>query len=541
MSYQVIARKWRSQSFNQLVGQDHVTITLQNALKNNRLAHALLFTGPRGTGKTSSARILAKALRCANSVNFVPCNECNDCLEISMSRSPNVIEIDGASNNGVDAIRDLRDSVMFAPSSGKYKIYIIDEVHMLTTSAFNALLKTLEEPPNHVIFVMATTEVHKIPQTILSRCQRFDFRRISTKAIADHLRLICDTDGISAEDEALWMIARQGDGSMRDSQSLLDQAITFSNGPLTTMNVAGVLGLTDHSLLLELVYKLVHRDSVGILPSLQKISMGGHDPGLFATDLLENIRHLLLTKVGEKTETNLVELPDSEIRFFQGLARQVSEEDIHLLFDMMLKSAADIHRAADPRVVLEMSLLRMAVAPRVASLEALLARGVGDSLREEDELESYSQPASESQPKLNPLAKNSQDKWFEFVQTVKNEDSPLAAIIEHLLFVSEKDKVLELIVPAHMSLLKAAMADGATLSSLQSFIDKHWGTGYSFRLMVAPPEAGFTSAKAIEKEIENKKKQKMAEQVANHPKVRAVNSAFNGQIKTIEDTTKEMK
>ena len=200
MSYQVIARKYRPQSFDQMVGQNHITQTLHNALQNDRLPHALLFTGLRGTGKTSSARILAKILRCSNPKNFTPCNECQNCLEISAGRAVDVIEIDGASNNGVDAIRDLRDNVMFAPSSGKYKIFIIDEVHMLSTSAFNALLKTLEEPPAHVVFILATTEVHKIPQTILSRCQRFDFRRIPLKQITDYLKKICQLEKISADE-----------------------------------------------------------------------------------------------------------------------------------------------------------------------------------------------------------------------------------------------------------------------------------------------------------------------------------------------------
>ena len=222
MSYQVIARKWRPQSFDQLVGQDHISQTLQNALRHDRLPHALLFTGPRGTGKTSSARILAKSIRCPNAVDFVPCNTCTECMDIAQSRSVDVIEIDGASNNGVDAIRELRDTVGYMPSRGKQKVYIIDEVHMLSTSAFNALLKTLEEPPPHIVFVLATTEVHKIPLTILSRCQRFDFRSISTRQITDHLRVICEKENVSAEEEALWIIARQGNGSMRDSQSLLD-------------------------------------------------------------------------------------------------------------------------------------------------------------------------------------------------------------------------------------------------------------------------------------------------------------------------------
>ena len=270
LSYQVIARKWRPKTFQQLVGQNHVSQTLANALKSDRLHHALLFNGPRGTGKTSSARILAKSLRCPNSVDFQPCNECDTCIEISEGRNIDTIEIDGASNNGVDAIRELRDTVKYQPTSGKYKVYIIDEVHMLSTSAFNALLKTLEEPPAHVLFVLATTEVHKLPLTILSRVQRFDFRRIPTKQIAEHLEHICSRDEIDFQKEALWIIARQGGGSMRDSQSLLDQVTTFCEGSLTVENVIEALGLTDRTLLLETLENLITKQQAPIVDVISK-------------------------------------------------------------------------------------------------------------------------------------------------------------------------------------------------------------------------------------------------------------------------------
>ncbi len=370
-AYQAIARKWRPQSFADLVGQPHISVTLANALKNGRVHHALLFTGPRGTGKTSSARIFAKSLRCPNAVNFVPCNICDSCLEIAQGQSVDVIEIDGASNNGVDSIRELREGVAFMPTSGKYKIYIIDEVHMLSTSAFNALLKTLEEPPAHVIFIMATTEAHKIPQTILSRCQRFDFRRIATRQIQERLRLICDRDGISADEDALWLIARQGDGSMRDALSLLDQVITFADGDLGKESVSQILGLTDRGLLYETLNGMVHRDITSILDVLTKLLGAGCDPHLFVQDLLESLRNLLMMKVSEGTQTNLVDVADSEIAFLRGLTDVLPEEDIHLLFDMGLKGAADVVRASDPRMVLEVLLLRMVHAPRVQNLKEL--------------------------------------------------------------------------------------------------------------------------------------------------------------------------
>ena len=270
----MIARKWRPQSFQELVGQDHISTTLLNAIRHNRLPQALLFTGVRGTGKTSTARIVAKSLRCPNAIaagDAVPCNQCPTCTDISEGRSLDVIEIDGASNNGVDAVRELRETVGYMPSSGRYKVYIIDEVHMLSTSAFNALLKTLEEPPPHVVFIMATTEVQKIPNTILSRCQRFDFRRIPSRQIATHLEKISAAENVKFETEALWLIARQGDGSLRDSQSLLDQVITFCDGTVTLAKVVEVLGLTDRTLLLEALAALVTRDSLKTVRVIEKI------------------------------------------------------------------------------------------------------------------------------------------------------------------------------------------------------------------------------------------------------------------------------
>jgi DNA polymerase III subunit gamma/tau len=378
LSYEVIARKWRPKNFSQLVGQSHVSQTLLNALKNERLPHAMLFTGPRGTGKTSSARILAKALRCPHAKDFIPCDECTECQDISRGRSLNVMEIDGASNNGVESIRELRESVGYMPSFGKHKVYIIDEVHMLSTSAFNALLKTLEEPPDHVVFIMATTEVQKIPNTILSRCQRFDFRRIPIKLIASRLSEISEADGVKISEEALWMVARQGDGSLRDSQSLLDQVITFSGKEVTLEKVVDVLGLTDRVLLTELLNAFVHRDQQKVLEIVAKIYTSGVDSKIFIKELLEEIRNFLLVKACGEKSFDIVDLPESEVRYLIDLSASLTQEDIHLLFDMALKGANDISRSENAQVVLEMLLLRMSQAPRIENLLAL-AKGSSDA------------------------------------------------------------------------------------------------------------------------------------------------------------------
>lgn len=548
MSYQVIARKWRPQSFDQLVGQDHISQTLQNALRHDRLPHALLFTGPRGTGKTSSARILAKSIRCPNAVDFVPCNTCTECMDIAQSRSVDVIEIDGASNNGVDAIRELRDTVGYMPSRGKHKVYIIDEVHMLSTSAFNALLKTLEEPPPHIVFVMATTEVHKIPLTILSRCQRFDFRSISTRQITDHLRVICEKENVSAEEEALWIIARQGNGSMRDSQSLLDQVMTFANEALTTAKVVEILGLTDRSLLLETLVALINRDANQAVTILKKIFHAGYEPTLFIQDLLENIRNLLLVKIAKEESTELLELPDSELLFLQNLCVNTSEEDLHLLFDMALKGANDLPKSPEPRIVLEMVLLRMSQAPRVRDILAGNF-SAGDNSQPTTTTPNpairphstatvaplvNNQAAVAVKPKVHPMSMNPRDRWLEFVQHIRSADALLAAKVENLLFIGEKEKSLDLAIPAKLGFIKDQLADASIRVKLQSFIESYFGSGYTFQIQVAKESTTGTSAKSVAQQKEKEEKDALAQQVAEHPMVKSATMAFKGQIKSIK-------
>ena len=544
MSYQVIARKWRPQNFDQLVGQAHISTTLQNALKNGRLPHALLFTGPRGTGKTSSARILAKSLCCPNSVNFVPCNLCQVCEDITIGRNIDVMEIDGASNNGVDAIRDLRETVGYMPSSGKYKIYIIDEVHMLSTSAFNALLKTLEEPPEHVVFILATTEVHKIPQTIMSRCQRFDFRRISTRQITDRLALICQKDGFQFEDEALWAIARQADGSMRDAQSLLDQVITFANGPLTRAGVVEILGLTDHALLLETLTSLVNRDQSLMLVVLEKISRAGYEPSLYAQDLMENLRHLLLIKIAGENVTQMIELADSEIRALSGLAQNLTEEEVHFLFDMAVKGAGDLSRSSEPRVVLEMVLLRMASAPQIRDLKSLLSGAMLETpatskiVASAARITPSSSPAAKSQgPKaINPaLQLTPTEKWFELVQKAKQTDAILAAKIEPLLFNGIKDNVLDLSIPHNMAFLKTQLLDSEIQKKLKTLAEQGWGSGHTVNVHLASEAASAPSAQSLAADKQLKKQADLAEQISQHPKVKSATAVFGGQIKSIKE------
>ncbi|MCB0363946.1 MAG: DNA polymerase III subunit gamma/tau [Bdellovibrionaceae bacterium] len=567
MSYQVIARKWRPKTFAELVGQSHVSQTLLNALRNNRLHHALLFTGPRGTGKTSSARILAKSLRCPNAVDFVPCHECRDCQDVANGRSIDVIEIDGASNNGVDAIRELRETVGYMPSSGKYKLYIIDEVHMLSTSAFNALLKTLEEPPEHVIFVMATTEAHKIPNTILSRCQRFDFRRIPVRDIAARLGEICQADGIKCDEEALWLVARQGDGSMRDSQSLLDQVITFSDGQVTRDKTIEVLGLTDRTLLLETVQALVDRNTQTVVDIIERVFTAGYDPKIFVQDLLEELRHLLLVKITNGQVGSIVDLPDSEVTHLHQLSESLTEEDIHLLFDMALKGGNDLLRSQDTRVVLEMILLRMSSAPRVAQLLSLnLGQAPSASAAParpaaisrptptrsaEPAKKSPAQTAAEKpaapQPEPEVVAPapvmsatptvSGDERWLELIKKIKRVNPMVSAKLEHSCLLGIEDKVIRLAVPDKMKFLSGQIEDKEFQKKLLNYVGTFWGPGYQVEVGSGGTEAEKKTPKAIEKQRQEDQVKSTREEVENHPFVQSAQKVFKSQIKAIKETT----
>ncbi len=298
-TYIGLARKWRPQTFHDLVGQEHIRRTLSSAIKTSKVAHGYLFTGTRGIGKTSAARILAKTLRCQNlkEDHITPCNQCRDCIEISEGRSVDVLEIDGASNNGVDAIREIRENAKFLPSSGTRKIYIIDEVHMLTTAAFNALLKTLEEPPAHVIFIFATTDPQKIPVTVLSRCQRFDFKRVSEKDLRDRVLFIAQKEGIEIEDQALVLLCREAEGSLRDVLSLLDQIMSTGSEKISAAILTDALGLVDRQIVLRCAEAILKRDSIGALDSVGQVYLYGFDLKQFTKELLRFFRVLMIAEL----------------------------------------------------------------------------------------------------------------------------------------------------------------------------------------------------------------------------------------------------
>ena len=371
MAYQVTARKWRPRQFDEVVGQEHITATLKNAVHSGRIAQCYLFCGPRGVGKTTTARILAKVLNCADRRDGNPCEECDSCKSIVASISMNVLEIDGASNNSVDDIRELREVVRYAATEGVYKIYIIDEVHMLSTAAFNALLKTLEEPPEHVVFIFATTEVQSVPDTILSRCQRFNFRRISSGQIAAHLGIIAQAEGIEVEEGALHLLASRADGALRDAESLLDQVVSLGE-EVSQQAVVRVLGLVDRGLYFELLDAMREAAPARVLDIVAQAVDEGADIEEFVYGLVELLRHLLFAKIQGGTDE--LDMAEDARRRCGELAAAMAAEDLLRMMQSLLDLEADIKRSVQPRFRVEIALVHLALMGRSVDVGELLRR-----------------------------------------------------------------------------------------------------------------------------------------------------------------------
>lgn len=374
MAYQALYRKWRPSNFDEVRGQDHIVTTLKNQIEMNRIGHAYLFCGTRGTGKTSIAKIFAKAVNCEHPVNGSPCNECAMCRAVNEQRSMNVIEIDAASNNGVDNIREIREEVAYSPSEGKYKVYIIDEVHMLSTGAFNALLKTLEEPPSYVIFILATTEAHKIPITILSRCQRYDFHRISIDTIAARLSELLTAEGVEAEEKAVRYVAKKGDGSMRDALSLLDQCISFYLGQVLTYDkVLDVLGAVDTEVFSRLLRKVLSGDVTGSIHVLEDLITGGRELGQFVSDFTWYMRNLLLVKTSENPE-EAIDVSSENLKLLKEESGMTDVETLMRYIRIFSDLSNQIRFASQKRVLVEIALIKLCRPAMETNLDSVLDR-----------------------------------------------------------------------------------------------------------------------------------------------------------------------
>ncbi len=471
MSYLVLARKWRPQTLEQVVGQKHVTQTLHNAIANNRIAHSYLFTGQRGVGKTSVARILAKSVNCQEGPVPTPCNQCQSCKGITAGVSVDVLEIDGASNTGVDDVREIRDNVQYAPSASRYKVYIIDEVHMLSTSAFNALLKTLEEPPSHVMFIFATTEPHKIPPTVISRCQRFDFKRIPFNDILSHLVHIAGAEEISISKESLHLIAKEADGSLRDSQSLLDRIISFAGNSVADDQVVAILGAIERNLLYEASEAIVKKDARKCLDLIDSLYTQGYDLTQFYHAFLEHLRNLLVAKVSREP-ARLIQVPDAELAELERQAKEVEAEDIHRYFRLLFAAEEEIARSSSPRVALEVCFLRMVQMKSLASLQSLIARlnelGGGEEVREptreepkmaeeeaviapppppeEEAPRKEEEAACEKPQREEPILKD--DAWKGLLAFAREKKPLLASMLERGTLVKLSDRELDIAFPS---------------------------------------------------------------------------------------------
>ena len=393
--YIAFARRYRPQTFEELLGQSHVAITLANAIRVGRVAHAYLFAGPRGVGKTSAARILAKSLNCEKGPADKPCNNCVSCQEITQGNSLDVLEIDGASNRGIDQIRELRENVKFKPGRGQFRIYIIDEVHQITSDGFNALLKTLEEPPPHVKFIFATTEPHRVPATILSRCQRFDFRRISSADIVAKLKTICAKEKLHVEEGVLFAVAQAAQGSIRDAESLLDQLACLPKEQLSEKEVSSLLGSVGQRFLNEITEAILDKQPLVLLEKVNQLASEGRDLTHFLVELTHHFRNLAVLKLGEEAK-RLIELPEDMVQTLAQQAERFNLEELLTLLNLFLKTHATMKRVSFPRIPLEMVLVKSAIRERLIPLEELVSRL--ESLEKNIDIGETAEPTPPIQP-----------------------------------------------------------------------------------------------------------------------------------------------
>ncbi|QOX77594.1 DNA polymerase III subunit gamma/tau [Trichlorobacter lovleyi] len=551
MSYEVLARKYRPQTFAGLTGQEHVSRTLQNAIDTGRVAHAFLFTGARGVGKTSTARILAKALNCEQGVTLEPCNVCPHCREITDGSSTDVFEIDGASNTGVDDVRELRDNSRYLPSHSRYKIYIIDEVHMLSTNAFNALLKTLEEPPPHVKFIFATTEPHKLPITILSRCQRFDFKRVPLIKIVGRLREIADQEGIVISDAALALIARKGDGSMRDSITCFDQVLAFCGNTVAVEDVATLVGVVDRRLLADLSSAVFAGDTQGALEGVRRVDAFGYNVRQFTQELISHFRNLLIIRSVPKPG-EILDLAEAELEELRQQAGEQSAADIQRRLTLLVKAESEMAHASFPRLLLEMVLLKMATLQPVLPIQQLLDRikhletGVAQTTPElwaapkQQAAVKPVPPVRHGQPSVQqPVASTPQGGggWERFVAFCLEQKPALGALLEHGSPLAYAPDRLEIGFP-----------EGSYfLNSLQDPDNKQAVDALAAQYMHQPTVVKIVSIAAVadgnspcslaekKKHDEEQRRESIRREVTEHPVVQEALRVLGGEIVEIKE------
>ncbi len=450
MSYQVLARKWRPQTFDNVVGQDAVTRTLKNAIAHDRVAHAFLFSGVRGVGKTSTARILAMALNCREGISQDPCGDCDSCREISASNSVDVLEIDAASNTGIDNIREIRESVRYQAARDRFKIYIIDEVHMLSRGAFNALLKTLEEPPSHVKFVLATTELHKIPETIASRCQHFEFKRIPFSIIVQRLRSICDEEKAEISDYALQAIGSAAQGSMRDGLSALDRILAFAGSVIEDQDVITLLGVLDDRVVIELIEMVVARDREKLLRRLTQLAESGVEAHTVVRKLFQHVRNITVCKIAGWDE-RLLQLPDSFREDLVSQSESISHLELIRFYDLLVRVEEEMRLHHNPHLHLEMALMGLVELAGLSDLEEVVSRlqsGESGSAR------SAPGPPSQDPVRVGPETESAQKSQApaacaevvdRLLGRLQKENLPLHATLSHARTMTHEEDTLSIV------------------------------------------------------------------------------------------------
>lgn len=545
MAYQVFARKYRPQTFADVVGQEHITRTLENAIRLGRIAQAYLFVGPRGTGKTSTARILAKALNCSNGPKVDFDNNEEICREISEGRCLDVLEIDGASNNGVDQVRDLRDNVRYTPVKGRYKIYIIDEVHMLSGAAFNALLKTLEEPPAHIKFIFATTEVHKLPATILSRCQRFDLRRISDQLIAKHLAHICEVEKVEAEPAALEAIARYAEGGMRDAESALDQTVSFYGNKLTEAEVLLMFGLTGLEPIANLSEAIADGDTIAVLKQSRELIRAGKDLGKLSQDLLRFFRNLI---VHQLSPTALeAEATAAEIQAIGRVSAKISRAAAMEILDQLSQLESRLRYALAKDVVFEVALMQLSQLKEKVSLETVLQAlaqaessapsAPAPAKKVEAPATPVSKPASSTATAAAPAAakpiENPASIWE---QTAKKfaESRPLeASTVLATRFLANRGNVFEVALSPALKNKLSFLTGPRNLAFLEETLKELCGRPIQIDFILIDPPAEEKGASAAPAAAEPPPPQMTDDDFKNDPLIQEAIERFQAKIVTL--------
>ncbi|MCX8044621.1 MAG: DNA polymerase III subunit gamma/tau [Desulfobacterota bacterium] len=543
MAYKVLARKFRPQTFGEVIGQTHVTRTLVNSIREGRIAHAFLFAGERGVGKTSVARILAKALNCHTGLSDQPCGTCPSCIEIAAGTCIDVHEIDGASNRGVDDIRTLRENVRYLPTRDRYKIYIIDEVHMLTEQAFNALLKTLEEPPSHVVFILATTEPHKIPDTIISRCLRFDFRRIPTKEIIAHLEQIARQEHISITRHGLYLIAREAEGSMRDAQSILERAVSYCGSQIEDHDLQDMLGHIDRRQLFNIMEGIIAGDPHACIDGIARLYDAGVDLKRWYYAFLELLRDIRIIKM-VPDQTGLVEASDEDLRQIHEAAERISDEGLQRCFRLWFSAENDIVRSANPKIALEVCLLEMLQVKESVPIDELLS--TIEHLQQHLERSSTGSravplpaqprpapaaPAPRSSPRAEAqvcAATPSEPSGEELIAFIARTDAKFAAYLRQACITIEDGKVTVAFPEGDifLDIMKEAQTEQKLNDLCRSFLQRN------VTVTVQTQPGGEKKNRNLT-ESPDQIKRKREQQVLHNPVVQQVLKTFNGKIVAI--------